>query len=90
MHRTMCYLYIFYMWVLLGMGFWTQNTSFNCFWIQWHYVKLQEQPLIVDGRQLMSQYGWIPQTLWEILSIQYLVTRHVGSEGWILLGCIVS
>jgi len=23
-------------------------------------MKLQEEPLIVVGRQLMSQYGWIP------------------------------
>ena len=66
----------FYMWV--------QNTSFNYFWVQWQWVKLQEEPLIVAGRQLMSQYDWIPHISWRILNIQYLVSEHVGYEGWIL------
>jgi len=69
MHRTTYYLYIFYLRVLSGMAFWAQNTSFNYFWIQWQWVKLQEEPLIVADRQLMSKYGWIPHISWGILSI---------------------
>jgi len=38
----------------------------------------------------MSQYERIPHTLWGILTIQYLVSGHVGLEGWILLGRLVS
>jgi len=49
-------------------------------------VKLQEEPLIVASRQLTSQHGWIPHTLWEILSIWYPIIGHVRSRGWILFG----
>jgi len=52
-------------------------------------VKLQEMPSIVVGRRLESTWTNI-DTLWRILSIQYPVSGHVGSEGWILLGRLVS
>ena len=28
MHRVVCYLYLFYLWVLPGMGFWPNISSF--------------------------------------------------------------